>query len=145
MELLTKKLFEQWMETILERLERQDEMLLALKAPEKREHTPDRIRLFDNQDLCLLLQISKRSLQRYRSTGALPYKILGKKTYYRFLLSVFLKIWGIYLYPVKEMMSGSDPLSEMREPHLSRWIRSGMSGLILASEREVTSSILPEN
>ena len=38
MELLTKKLFEQWMETILERLERQDEMLLALKAPEKREH-----------------------------------------------------------------------------------------------------------
>lgn len=62
MELLTKKLFEQWMGTILERLERQDEMLLALKAPEKREHTPDRIRLFDNQDLCLLLQISKRSL-----------------------------------------------------------------------------------
>ena len=56
MELLTKKLFEQWMETILERLERQDEMLLALKAPEKREHTPDRIRLFDNQDLCLLLK-----------------------------------------------------------------------------------------
>ena len=82
MELLTKKLLEQWMETILERLERQDEMLLALKAPEKREHTPDRIRLFYNQDLCLLLQISKRSLQRYRSTGALPYKILGKKTYY---------------------------------------------------------------
>lgn len=82
MELLTKKLFEQWMGTILERLERQDEMLLALKAPEKREHMPDKIRLFDNQDLCLLLQISKRSLQRYRSTGALPYKILGKKTYY---------------------------------------------------------------
>ena len=107
MELLTKKLFEQWMETILERLERQDEMLLALKVPEKREHMPDRIRLdrqdelllamkaegkqptitesirlFDNQDLCMLLQISKRSLQRYRSTGALPYKILGKKTYY---------------------------------------------------------------
>ena len=82
MELLTKKLFEQWMGTILERLERQDEMLLALKAPEKREHMPDRIRLFDNQDLCLLLQISKRSLQRYRSMGALPYKILGKKTYY---------------------------------------------------------------
>lgn len=82
MELLTKKLFEQWMETILERLERQDEMLLALKAPEKRNPMPDRIRLFDNQDLCLLLQISKRSLQRYRSTGALPYKILGKKTYY---------------------------------------------------------------
>ena len=31
-------------------------------------------------------------------------------------------------------MSGSDHLSEMREPHPSRWIHSGMSGLILASE-----------
>ena len=40
------------------------------------------IRLFDNQDLCMLLQISKRTLQRYRSVGALPYKTLGKKTYY---------------------------------------------------------------
>ena len=29
-------------------------------------------------------------------------------------MSVFLKIWGICLYPVKEMMSGSDPLSGMR-------------------------------
>ena len=39
-------------------------------------------RLYDNQDLCMLLQISKRTLQRYRSIGALPYKTLGKKTYY---------------------------------------------------------------
>ena len=38
--------------------------------------------MFDNQDLCMLLQISKRTLQRYRSSGALPYKTLGKKTYY---------------------------------------------------------------
>ena len=30
----------------------------------------------------MLLQISKRTLQRYRSVGALPYKTLGKKTYY---------------------------------------------------------------
>ncbi len=27
----------------------------------------------------MLLQISKRTLQRYRSVGALPYKTLGKK------------------------------------------------------------------
>ena len=32
--------------------------------------------------LCMLLQISKRTLQRYRSEGALSYKTLGKKTYY---------------------------------------------------------------
>ncbi|WP_277638419.1 helix-turn-helix domain-containing protein [Bacteroides graminisolvens] len=40
-------------------------------------------RLFDNQDLCLLLQVSKRSLQRYRSTGLLPYQMLRHKTYYK--------------------------------------------------------------
>lgn len=40
-------------------------------------------RLFDNQDLCLLLQVSKRSLQRYRSTGVLPYQMLRHKTYYK--------------------------------------------------------------
>ena len=39
-------------------------------------------RLLDNQDLCLLFQISPRSLQRYRSLGVLPYKRLGQKTYY---------------------------------------------------------------
>ena len=83
MELLTKKLFEQWMETILERLERQDEMLLALKAPEKREHTPDRIRLFDNQDLCLLLKVGIRTLQRYRAIGILPYFTISGKVFYR--------------------------------------------------------------
>ena len=38
--------------------------------------------LFDNQDLCLLLQVSPRTLQRYRSIGALHNKRLGQKTYY---------------------------------------------------------------
>ena len=55
MELLTRNNFESWMQKVMERLDRQDEMLL---------------------------QISKRTLQRYRSIGALPYKTLGKKTYY---------------------------------------------------------------
>lgn len=38
--------------------------------------------LLDNQDLCLLLKVSKRTLQRFRSSGKLPYKRIGKKTYY---------------------------------------------------------------
>ena len=74
MELLTRNNFEGWMQKLMERLDRQDE----LKQPTITES----IRLFDNQDLCMLLQISKRTLQRYRSVGALPYKTLGKKTYY---------------------------------------------------------------
>ena len=64
------------------RLDRQDELLLAMKAEGKQPTITESIRLFDNQDLCMLLQISKRTLQRYRSVGALPYKTLGKKTYY---------------------------------------------------------------
>lgn len=38
--------------------------------------------LLDNQDLCFLLHLSKRSLQRYRSSGVLPYIQIGKKTFY---------------------------------------------------------------
>ena len=85
MELLTRNNFEGWMQKLMERLDRQDELLLAMKAEGKQPTITESIRLFDNQDLCMLLQISKRTLQRYRSvgsTGALPYKILGKKTYY---------------------------------------------------------------
>ena len=75
MELLTRNNFEDWMQKLMERLDRQDELLLSPNPMES-------IRMFDNQDLCMLLQISKRTLQRYRSIGALPYKTLGKKTYY---------------------------------------------------------------
>ena len=68
------------MQKLMERLDRQDELLLAMKAEERQPALTESIRLFDNQDLCMLLQISKRTLQRYRSVGALPYKTLGKKT-----------------------------------------------------------------
>ena len=67
------------MQKLMERLDRQDELLLAMKAEGKQPTITESIRLFDNQDLCMLLQISKRTLQRYRSVGALPYKTLGKK------------------------------------------------------------------
>lgn len=79
MELLTRNNFENWMQKVMERLDRQDEMLLSMQPSGKAPNPMDGIRLFDNQDLCMLLQISKRTLQRYRSIGALPYKTLGKK------------------------------------------------------------------
>ena len=75
MELLTRNNFEGWMQKILDRLDRQDELLLAIKTQGQQPPSlSEGIRLFDNQDLCLLLQISKRTLQRYRSEGALAYK-----------------------------------------------------------------------
>ena len=82
MELLTRNNFEDWMQKLMERLDRQDELLLSLRPSGKAPNPMESIRMFDNQDLCMLLQISKRTLQRYRSIGALPYKTLGKKTYY---------------------------------------------------------------
>lgn len=82
MDLLTKNQFEQIMRQVMERLDRQDEILLSLKSADRETTLAERVRLFDNQDLCMLLQISKRTLQRYRSSGALSYKTLGRKTYY---------------------------------------------------------------
>ncbi len=40
-------------------------------------------RLFDNQDLCLYLKVSPRTLQRYRMDGLLPYQVIRKRNYYK--------------------------------------------------------------
>ncbi len=37
----------------------------------------------DNQDVCLRLNIGKRTLQNYRNAGKLPFTRIGRKTYYR--------------------------------------------------------------
>lgn len=36
----------------------------------------------DNQDVCQLLGISKRTLQSYRDNGTLPYSQIGHKMFY---------------------------------------------------------------
>ncbi|MFI3306852.1 MAG: helix-turn-helix domain-containing protein [Rikenellaceae bacterium] len=40
-------------------------------------------RLFDNQDLCEMFGKSKRSLQRYRSEGSLPYVMIKNSAHYK--------------------------------------------------------------
>ena len=82
MELLTRNNFENWMQKVMERLDRQDEMLLSMQPSGKAPNPMDGIRLFDNQDLCMLLQISKRTLQRYRNNRVLPFILLGGKVLY---------------------------------------------------------------
>ena len=37
----------------------------------------------DNQDVCRLLSISKRTLQSYRDNGTMPYSQIGYKCYYK--------------------------------------------------------------
>ena len=44
---------------------------------------PEEEKLLDNQDLAFLLKVSKRTLQRYRSSGELPHFMINHKTYYR--------------------------------------------------------------
>ena len=64
---LDKETFEAYMERLLEQVERVVGTLD--KKNKKPQNYLNRERLYDNQDICLLLNISKRMLQRYRDNG----------------------------------------------------------------------------
>lgn len=78
--LLDKETFETYMERLLEQMQK------VVGALDKKDKKPQNYlngqRLYDNQDVCLLLNISKRTLQRYRDNG-LKYHTILHKTYYR--------------------------------------------------------------
>ena len=70
--------FESYMERILEQID-----LLHKKANQLIPNQSDKnLKLLDNQDLCQLLNVNKRTLQRYRSKGTLKYLRIGGKTFY---------------------------------------------------------------
>lgn len=72
------EVFESYMERILEQID-----LLHKKADRLIPDPADKnIKLLDNQDLCQLLNVNKRTLQRYRSKGTLKYLRIGGKTFY---------------------------------------------------------------
>jgi hypothetical protein len=37
----------------------------------------------DNQEVCMILNVSKRTLQTYRNNGTLPYSQINHKMYYK--------------------------------------------------------------
>ena len=76
---IDKNLFEAWMERIMDRL---DMLEGRITKQEKPRHKLNGELLMDNQDLCFMLKVSKRTLQRYRSSGKLPFKRIEQKTYY---------------------------------------------------------------
>ena len=81
---LDKETFEAWSRKVAERFDHQEKLILSLVGKEMKEaQFVNGERLLDNQDLCLLLQTSKRSLQRYRSQGLIKYQLLRHKVYYR--------------------------------------------------------------
>lgn len=65
---LDKEYFDGWMQRLSERLER-IEKLCAGDVEQPLSILPDGERLLDNYDLCRMLNISKRTLQRYRTSG----------------------------------------------------------------------------
>ncbi|MDR1918384.1 MAG: helix-turn-helix domain-containing protein [Tannerellaceae bacterium] len=76
---VSKEDFECWMRRILERIERLEKKLTGKEKP---RHRVNGELLLDNQDLCIMLSCSKRTLQRYRSSGILPFRRIDQKTYY---------------------------------------------------------------
>ena len=76
---IDKDNFEEWMRRIMERFERLEHRLDKSK---KENYMIDGIKLLDNQDLCFMLNCSKRTLQRLRVSGLLPCKRIRQKTYY---------------------------------------------------------------
>jgi hypothetical protein len=77
---IEKEYMESWIQRIMERFDRLENRLI--KPPEKERQTFNGELLLDNQDVCIMLNVSKRSLQRYRSQGWLPFKRINQKTYY---------------------------------------------------------------
>lgn len=75
------------MRDISEHLNRQDKELelIVHKIDEElhASHQEECEHLLDNQDLCDLLHVSKRTLQRYRTSKMIPYFQLKHKIYYK--------------------------------------------------------------
>lgn len=79
---IDKEHFEGWMRRIMARFDT-IERLHKPDAPENRTLMPDGEALMDNTDLCRMLNVSKRTLQRYRTWGELPYRMIHHKIYYK--------------------------------------------------------------
>ena len=77
---IEKEYVESCMRRIMERFDRLENRIS--KPPEKERRRLNGELLLDNQDLCIMLNISKRTLQRYRSVGWLKFERIDQKTFY---------------------------------------------------------------
>ena len=64
-------------------ISRFDELDKKLDRLSKIKDVMDGDQLLDNHDLCLLLNITKRSLARYRQKKLIRYYQIDRKTYYK--------------------------------------------------------------
>ena len=78
---LDKFRVEEMFRKIMERFDQLDE---KLKVKEQIVHPLDGDKLLDNQDMCFLLGVTKRTLTRYRQKKLLTYYTMdNRKTYYK--------------------------------------------------------------
>ncbi|MDR2410129.1 MAG: helix-turn-helix domain-containing protein, partial [Bacteroidales bacterium] len=73
--------FTEWMEKLSKKLSEIGKDLKSLVSTNKVFDNGEKP--LDNQDLCLMLHVSPRTLQRYRSEGLLPFSKRGQKIYYK--------------------------------------------------------------
>lgn len=78
---IEKEYLDRWFQKLMERFDRLESSLV--KPPGKERPTIGGELLYDNQDICLMLNICKRTLQRYRSLGWLPFMRIDQKAYYK--------------------------------------------------------------
>ena len=78
MELLDKETFIKWMEDLFARLDE-----LSKKEAVPTRPIIDGEPLIDNQEVCCMLNVSKRTLQRYRASGTLHFYLIYHKTWYK--------------------------------------------------------------
>lgn len=71
---------DEWQEMVMARFDRLEQMIHRLLNPITIIEGEN---LLDNQDVCEILKISKRTLQRYRSDEGLPYEMVRHKTLYK--------------------------------------------------------------
>ena len=97
-------------QNLIDRLDRIEKYVI--KVTERHAALDDDVWL-NNEQVCQLLDVSARSLQRYRSEGKLPYKMYGKKCRYR--LSDVEKFSGIHFKAI-----GMDVADEVAAAYTQR-------------------------
>ena len=84
--------FEEMFKKIMERLDRIEE---RLRIKEQVQHPLDGDRLLDNQDMCQLLGVTKRTLARYRQKKLVRYYTIRGRIWYKASeVQAFLKSKG---------------------------------------------------
>ncbi len=85
---LEREVFEKYMKAVTEKLSRQEKMIQILIDDLKERNKEGKLyirgeRMYDSIELRKILLMGKRTLQRYRSSGQLPYMKLRRTCYYR--------------------------------------------------------------